>query len=84
MFKYKFFPLSFNEMIEFYKINNSDVDYKNLLWHYIRRGGFPSIHISNYDEDTAYIVLNDIYDSIVLEMLCKDIKLEILNYLIEL
>lgn len=32
--------LAFNEMIEFYKIYKSDVDHKNLLWHYIRRGGF--------------------------------------------
>lgn len=76
------YPLSFNEMIEFHKTYNSDVDHKNLLWYYIRRGGFPSIHISNYDEDTAYMVLNDIYDSIVLRDVVQRYKIrniELLN-----
>lgn len=62
----RLFPLSLSEMIDFHKVFKTDMEKEALLWHYIRRGGFPSIHISEYDETSAYTVINDIYDSIVL------------------
>jgi len=62
------YPLSLKEMINFHKISRIEAPIGNndLLWHYIRRGGFPAIHISDYDDDSAYMVINDIYDSIIL------------------
>ena len=33
---------------------------------YLRKGGFPVIHTTNYDDDTAYKVIQDIYASVIL------------------
>ena len=33
---------------------------------YIRLGGFPVVHLGDYDEDTAYKLVNDIYSSVIL------------------
>jgi len=33
---------------------------------YIRLGGFPSIHIADYEIDTVYKIVNDIYSSVLL------------------
>jgi len=60
------YPLSFSEMLEFQGVYGNKDDEADLLWKYIRRGGFPSIHIADYDDESAYMVINDIYDSIVL------------------
>jgi predicted AAA+ superfamily ATPase len=59
-------PLSFSEMVTFRtkRINEQPLD--QLLWTYIRRGGFPSVHLADYDERTSYSIINNIYDSIVL------------------
>ncbi len=64
-------PLSYMEMLEFHQ----DVHHSSSggapptkqapIWDYIRRGGFPSIHIAEYDETTSYSIIQDIYDSIV-------------------
>ncbi len=80
--QFRLYPLSFNEMIEFHDTFSGKNDKDKLLWHYIRRGGFPAIHISDYDEDTAYMVINDIYDSIVLRDVVERHKIrnvELLN-----
>ena len=59
-------PLSLKEFINFNQFFNNESVEKSLIWDYIRRGGFPSIHVSKYDEMTAHMVIKDIYDSIVL------------------
>jgi hypothetical protein len=63
------FPLSFTEMIQFHEAygDHSDRSNEEWLWHYIRYGGFPAIHIADYDEDDAYTIISDIYDSVVLK-----------------
>ncbi|HRZ96868.1 MAG TPA: ATP-binding protein [Paludibacter sp.] len=33
---------------------------------YIRFGGFPAIHLADYDSDTIYKIVNDIYSSVIL------------------
>ena len=62
------YPLSLKEMINFHKTTGIDSPKgkTDLLWHYIRRGGFPAIHVSDYDNDATYMIISDIYDSIVL------------------
>ena len=64
--QFRLYPLSFNEMIRFQKELENDSNKVTLGWKYIRQGGFPAIHVADYDEDTAYMIINDIYDSIVL------------------
>ena len=80
--QFKLYPLSYLEMIDFRKALSNELSEETLIWQYIRRGGFPSIHIIEYDEDTSYIVINDIYDSIVLRDVVKRYRIrniELLN-----
>jgi predicted AAA+ superfamily ATPase len=55
-------PLSFLEMLSF----RGEHATEDLLWLYIRRGGFPAVHLADYDERSTYTIINTIYDSIVL------------------
>ncbi|MHC1693002.1 MAG: ATP-binding protein [Sphaerochaetaceae bacterium] len=58
--------LSFTEMMSFRANGENTQTQEDLLWLYIRRGGFPAIHIADYEEKAAYAIISDIYDSIVL------------------
>jgi len=60
------YPLSYTEMRKFSSELVKNSTSSDLLWRYIRLGGFPAIHTSYYDESTAYMIINDVYDSIVL------------------
>lgn len=66
--------LSFTEMLTFRKtFGESEED---LLWLYIRRGGFPAIHLSKeYDERSSYTILNSIFDSIILRDVVQRYKI---------
>jgi predicted AAA+ superfamily ATPase len=64
--QFRLYPLTFKEMIDFHNELGKTEKHSELLWQFIRRGGFPLIHISDYDESTCYRIINDIYDSIVL------------------
>jgi uncharacterized protein len=62
------YTLSYAEYIEFNKhytpekiLNNTDA-----FQVYLQRGGFPVIHTTAYDEETAYKVVYDIYSSVIL------------------
>lgn len=63
---FRLYPLSYKEMITFQTALGNQLDASKLLWHFIRRGGFPAVHIADYEESTCYRIINDIYDSIVL------------------
>jgi len=60
--------LSFKEYLLFKEVRtgtrpaNTREEVKN----FIRLGGFPAIHIGDYDEDIAYRIVNDIYSSAIL------------------
>lgn len=61
------YTLSFREFLDFkstYSPSNEDVN--SLFVEYLRKGGFPGIHTVNYDEDSAYRVVSDIYASVLL------------------
>ena len=65
--EFKIQPLTFVEMRTFQKtLNNIEENLMDDLWRFIRVGGFPSLHIANYDESNCYRIISDIYDSIVL------------------
>lgn len=60
--------LSFAEYILFKEIRLSkriENIYAEFLI-YIRLGGFPSIHLADYDTDTIYKIVHDIYSSVIL------------------
>lgn len=61
------FTLSYKEFLDFRMHFSSDNQtLSNPFIYYLRRGGFPVIHRVNYDEDTAYMVVRDIYASVIL------------------
>ncbi|MCH4890631.1 ATP-binding protein [Acidaminobacter sp. JC074] len=58
--------LVFTEFLKFQENKIDEEDINKLLWIYIRRGGFPSIHALPYEEIDAFTLVRDIYDSIIL------------------
>lgn len=60
------FTLSFSEYLAFrshyFPEENKDKAFVN----YLRKGGFPVIHTSDYDDESAYKVVYDIYSSVIL------------------
>ena len=66
--------LSFTEMMQFR--SGQQETQENLLWLYIRRGGFPAVHlIGDYDEKATYMIISDIFDSIVLRDVVQRYKI---------
>ncbi|MBE8721545.1 ATP-binding protein [Sphingobacterium pedocola] len=59
------YPLSFSEYLEF-KAEYFPSDSNRDFTYYLRMGGFPVIHTVNYDEESAYKVVHDIYSSVIL------------------
>lgn len=57
------YTLSFKEYLDFRK--DSKLSKKELLGEYIRFGGFPVVALGNYDEQTAYQIVEGIYNSVV-------------------
>jgi len=60
--------LSFREYLAFKEARTGVLpdDIHSEVKRYIRLGGFPSVHIADYDEDVAYRIVNDIYSSAIL------------------
>ena len=63
------YPLSFEEYIDF---KNADhVEAKRLLPEYIRFGGFPIVARGDYDERSAYQIVEGIYNSVITSDITK-------------
>ncbi len=61
------FTLSFREFLDFRRHYFPEEETKiNPFETYLRMGGFPVIHTVNYDEETTYKVVRDIYSSVIL------------------
>ena len=61
------FTLSFQEYLNFRKhYFSEEKTLVNWFADYLRKGGFPVIHTVDYDEETAYKVVRDIYSSVIL------------------
>ncbi|HPE93843.1 MAG TPA: ATP-binding protein [Sphaerochaeta sp.] len=66
--------LSFTEMLGFR--SDQQETQENLLWLYIRRGGFPAVHLTDdYDEKATSMIIHDIFDSIVLRDVVQRYKI---------
>ena len=59
------YPLSYKEYLDFRSIY-FPADDKPHFGHYLRMGGFPVIHTVDYDQESAYKVIYDIYSSVIL------------------
>ena len=57
------FTLSFREYLEFKK--ESTQSYDKLLEEYIKFGGFPIIALGEYEQQSAYQIVDGIYDTVV-------------------
>lgn len=57
------YTLSFKEYIDFKKQDSRSE--RELLDEYIRFGGFPIIALGNYDEQSAYQIVNGIYHTVI-------------------
>ena len=62
------YTLSFSEFLDFrkYYFPPSPESTQTLFLNYLRLGGFPVIHTSDYPDDTVYKVVYDIYSSVIL------------------
>lgn len=62
------FPLSFQEYIELVneKKELNQEEKRNAFLKYLRKGGFPVIHTIEYDDESIYKIVKDIYSSIIL------------------
>ncbi|HWQ41930.1 MAG TPA: ATP-binding protein, partial [Desulfosporosinus sp.] len=61
-------PLSFRENLEFKKIltGTDNTDLQKELIRFIRLGGFPILHTSDYSQEDAYKIIKDVYASAIL------------------
>lgn len=81
------YTLSFSEFLDF-KQSYSEISssQSSLFVEYLRKGGFPVIHTLDYEEETAYQVVRDIYDSVILRDSVQRHKIrdvELLNRVIQ-
>ncbi len=61
------YTLSYLEYLDFKGISAGDMALANDSFEgYLRMGGFPVIHTNNFDTDSAYKVVRDIYSSVIL------------------
>jgi len=62
------FTLSFKEYLRFHSsfYKSEEPNNKEAFVRYLRLGGFPAIHIADYNEESAYKIVYDIYSSIIL------------------
>ncbi len=63
------FTLSFAEYLDFKKASN--LPPKELLNEYLRMGGFPIVALGNFDERSAYQIVEGIYHSVITSDITK-------------
>ena len=57
------YTLSFKEFLDFRKENNLSI--KDSFEQYIKTGGFPLIALENFEQQSAYQIVSDIYNSVI-------------------
>ncbi len=70
------FTLSFAEYLEFKKSESRSA--KELLNEYLRLGGFPIVALGNFDERSAYQIVEGIYSSVITNDITR--RHNIMNY----
>lgn len=82
------YTLSFSEYLEFKK--NDSRSQKELLNEYLRFGGFPIVALGNFDERSAYQIVEGIYNSVITNDITKrhnimnfDLFNRVVKYIVE-
>ena len=82
------YTLSFSEYLEFKKSDSRST--KELLNEYLRLGGFPIVALRNFDERSAYQIVEGIYNSVITNDITKrhnimnfDLFNRVVKYIIE-
>ena len=82
------YTLSFAEYLEFKKSDSRSP--KELLNEYLRQGGFPIVALSNFDERSAYQIVEGIYNSVITNDITKrhnimnfDLFNRVVKYIVE-
>lgn len=82
------YTLSFAEYLEFKKTDARSA--KELLNEYLRLGGFPIVALSNFDERSAYQIVEGIYNSVITNDITKrhnimnfDLFNRVVKYIVE-
>lgn len=82
------YPLSFREYLDFKA--ESGKSQKELLDEYLRYGGFPLVALGNYEEHSAYQIVNGIYHTVISRDIVKrhritkqDLFDRVVKYIIE-
>lgn len=82
------YTLSFAEYLEFKKADSPSP--KELLNEYLRLGGFPIVALSNFDERSAYQIVEGIYNSVITNDITKrhnimnfDLFNRVVKYIVE-
>jgi len=66
--RFEVLPLSFKEYLYF---TDSKLDTNKAFLEYLRFGGFPIIHANDFNIETAYTIVSDIYQTVVFKELIK-------------
>lgn len=65
--EFHIYTLSFSEYLQFKSLNpTSDLEIYNAFDEYIKRGGFPALHVAEYSIEASYKAVYDIYSSAIL------------------
>ena len=82
------YTLSFAEYLEFKKADSPSP--KELLNEYLRQGGFPIVALGNFDEHSAYQIVEGIYNSVITNDITKrhnimnfDLFNRVVKYIVE-
>lgn len=62
---FEVFPLTFSEYLDFRRSYSQPSDLRTEFARFLRYGGFPAVHLTEYTEDEAYQIVHDIYNSII-------------------
>ncbi len=71
----KVYPLSFKEYLSFKKEYATLGSLHDELVEYIQKGGFPALHLRQYNQDEAYAMVKDIYNSTIFTDIVKRNKI---------
>ena len=62
---FRIYTLSFAEYLKFVQNYRDVTEINKELVNYVKLGGFPAIHLQEYEEDDAYTIVRDIYNSTI-------------------
>ncbi len=68
---FRIYPLSFREYLTFKEKFTTLKEIKSELVDYIQCGGFPAVHLREYEQDEIYTVVRDIYNSTIFSDIVK-------------